>query len=105
MDNLKNHSEIDFAIRIGGEGGEGVISAGELFAQVAARTAYQVFTYITYPAEIKGGFSMIQIRIRDGDIYSMGSLVDYLIAFNQQAYDQTIKDLKEGVRAIVLPTK
>jgi 2-oxoglutarate ferredoxin oxidoreductase subunit alpha len=96
MDNLKNHSEVDFAIRIGGEGGEGVISAGELFAQVAARTAYHVFTYITYPAEIKGGFSMIQIRIRDGDIYSMGSLVDYLIAFNQQAYDQTIKDLKEG---------
>ena len=87
MDNSKYHSEVDFAIRIGGEGGEGVISAGELFAQVAARTAYHVFTYITYPAEIKGGFSMIQIRIRDGKIYSMGSAVDYLIAFNQQAYD------------------
>ena len=96
MDNTNNHSEIDFAIRIGGEGGEGVISAGELFAQVAARTAYHVFTYITYPAEIKGGFSMIQIRIRDGKIYSMGSLVDYLITFNQQAYDQTIKQLKVG---------
>jgi len=103
MDNLKNHSEIDFAIRIGGEGGEGVISAGELFAQVAARTAYHVFTYITYPAEIKGGFSMIQIRIRDGKIYSMGSLVDYLIAFNQQAYDQTKKDLKEGGTLIYDP--
>lgn len=103
MDNLKDHSEIDFAIRIGGEGGEGVISAGELFAQVAARTAYHVFTYITYPAEIKGGFSMIQIRIRDGKIYSMGSLVDYLIAFNQQAYDQTIKDLKPGGTLIYDP--
>ena len=103
MDSTNNHSEIDFAIRIGGEGGEGVISAGELFAQVAARTAYHVFTYITYPAEIKGGFSMIQIRIRDGKIYSMGSLVDYLITFNQQAYDQTIKQLKEGGTLIYDP--
>ena len=103
MDNSKYHSDVDFAIRIGGEGGEGVISAGELFAQVAARTAYHVFTYITYPAEIKGGFSMIQIRIRDGKIYSMGSSVDYLIAFNQQAYDRTIKDLKPGGTLIYDP--
>ena len=103
MDNNNYHSEVDFAIRIGGEGGEGVISAGELFAQVAARTAYHVFTYITYPAEIKGGFSMIQIRIRDGKIYSMGSSVDYLITFNQQAYDRTINDLKNGGTLIYDP--
>jgi 2-oxoglutarate ferredoxin oxidoreductase subunit alpha len=103
MNNNKNHSEVDFAIRIGGEGGEGVISAGELFAQVAARTAYHVFTYITYPAEIKGGFSMIQIRIKHGKIYSMGSSVDYLIAFNQQAYDRTISDLKVGGTLIYDP--
>ncbi|MBT8379004.1 MAG: 2-oxoacid:acceptor oxidoreductase subunit alpha [Ignavibacteria bacterium] len=103
MEGNQNHSETDFAIRIGGEGGEGVISAGELFAQVAARTAYQVFTYITYPAEIKGGFSMIQIRIKHEKIYSMGSTVDYLIAFNQQAYDVTIKDLKPGGTLIYDP--
>ena len=87
VNNLKENSDVDFAIRIAGEGGEGVISCGELFAQAAARTAYHVFTYITYPAEIKGGFSMIQIRIRSGRIYSIGSSVDYLIVFNQQAYD------------------
>jgi 2-oxoglutarate ferredoxin oxidoreductase subunit alpha len=96
MNNAQNNSDIDFAIRIAGEGGEGVISAGELFAQAAARTIYHVFTYITYPAEIKGGFSMIQIRIRNGTIHSMGSSVDYLIVFNQEAYDRTINDLKEG---------
>jgi 2-oxoglutarate ferredoxin oxidoreductase subunit alpha len=96
VNNLNENSEADFAIRIAGEGGEGVISCGELFAQAAARTAYHVFTYITYPAEIKGGFSMIQIRIRSGRIYSIGSSVDYLIVFNQQAYDTTISDLKEG---------
>jgi len=103
MKNSHSNCDVDFAIRIGGEGGEGVISAGELFAQVAARTAYHVFTYITYPAEIKGGFSMIQIRIKDGKIYSMGSLVDYLITFNQQAYNRTIKELKPGGTLIYDP--
>ena len=103
MNNLNKNSDVDFTIRIAGEGGEGVISCGELFAQASARTAYHVFTYITYPAEIKGGFSMIQIRIRSGSIYSTGSLVDYLIVFNQQAYDTTINDLKEGGMLIYDP--
>ena len=103
MNNTNDNSNIDFAIRIAGEGGEGVISAGELFAQAAARTVYHVFTYITYPAEIKGGFSMIQIRIRNGTIHSMGSSVDYLIVFNQEAYDTTINDLKEGGMLIYDP--
>jgi 2-oxoglutarate ferredoxin oxidoreductase subunit alpha len=85
MDKRPFRSDIDFVVRIGGEAGEGVISCGELFAQAAARTEYHVFTYITYPAEIRGGFSMVQVRIRDWTIYSMGNEIDYLVAFNQEA--------------------
>lgn len=96
-------SEVDFTVRIGGEGGEGAISCGELFAQAVARTDYHVFTYISYPAEIRGGFSMIQIRTRDWTIYSMGSQVDYLVVFNQQAYDSTIDDIKKGGTVVYDP--
>jgi len=96
-------SKLDFIVRIGGEGGDGVISCGELFAQAAARTEYHVFTYITYPAEIRGGFSMIQIRVRDWAIYSMGSEVDYLVVFNQEAHDRTIDKLKKGGTLIYDP--
>ncbi|MBT4286201.1 MAG: 2-oxoacid:acceptor oxidoreductase subunit alpha [Deltaproteobacteria bacterium] len=96
MNDINYRSKLDFIIRVGGEGGDGVISCGELFASAAARTENHVFTYITYPAEIRGGFSMIQIRVRDWTIYSMGSKVDYLIVFNQEAYDHTIHDLKPG---------
>ncbi len=95
--------DVDFIVRIGGEGGEGVLSCGELFARAVARTEYNVFTYISYPAEIRGGFSMIQIRIRDSKIYSMGSLVNYLVAFNQQAYDRMIDDLKKDGMLIYDP--
>jgi 2-oxoglutarate ferredoxin oxidoreductase subunit alpha len=89
-------SEVDFIVRIAGEGGEGVISCGELFARAAARTEYHVFTFITYPAEVRGGFAMVQIRVRDWTIYSLGSKLDCLIVFNQMALENSLKDLKSG---------
>ncbi len=92
----KNKPKVDFIIRIAGEGGEGVISCGELFAKTIARTSYHVFTFITYPSEMRGGYSMIQIRFRDMTIYSMGSFVDCLVVFNQEAYDKSIDVLKEN---------
>ena len=96
MDKKPFHSDLDCVVRIGGEAGEGVISCGEIFAQAAARTKYHVFTYITYPAEIRGGFSMVQIRIRDWTIYSMGNEIDYLVCFNQEAYDRAASSLRKG---------
>jgi 2-oxoglutarate/2-oxoacid ferredoxin oxidoreductase subunit alpha len=96
MDKKPFHSEIDFVLRIGGEAGEGVISCGELFAQAAARTEFHVFTYISYPAEIRGGFSMVQVRIRDWTIYSMGNEIDDLVCFNQEAYDRAAPSLRKG---------
>ncbi len=95
MGKQKKKSKVDFIIRIAGEGGEGVISCGELFAKTVARTNYHVFTFITYPSEMRGGYSMIQIRFRDITIYSMGSFVDCLVVFNQEAYDKSIDVLKE----------
>jgi len=90
------HSEVDFILRIAGEGGEGVISCGELFARAAARTEYHVFTFITYPAEIRGGFAMVQVRVRDWTIYSLGSKVDCLVVLNQPALERSVRDLKAG---------
>jgi 2-oxoglutarate ferredoxin oxidoreductase subunit alpha len=99
----KFHSEVDLIVRIAGEGGEGVISCGELFAAAAARTEYHVFTFASYPAEIRGGFAMAQIRVRDWTIYSLGSKVDCLVVFNQQAYEYTKRDLREGGKLIYDP--
>ena len=103
MDKKPFHSEIDFVVRIGGEAGEGIISCGELFAQAAARTEFHVFTYISYPAEIRGGFSMVQVRIRDWTIYSMGNEIDYLVCFNQEAYDRAAPSLRKGGQLIYDP--
>ena len=85
----------DIIIRIGGEGGEGVISAGDMFTIGAARTGFHVFTFRTYPAEIKGGHAWYQIRVSDKPVRSIGDGIDVLIAFDGEAYERHIGEVHE----------
>ena len=88
----------DLVIRIAGESGEGVISTGELITLAAARAGYYIFTYRTYPAEIKGGHAVYQLRLSDRPLYSHGDNLDILLAFNQESYDRHHEELRpEGV--------
>ncbi len=74
-------------IRLAGESGEGVISSGDILTQAAARGGYWTQTFRTYPAEIKGGPCMYQVRMGEDQIYSHGKWVDLLVCFNQEAWD------------------
>ena len=85
----------DSILRIGGEGGEGGGATGEVITQASARAALNVFTFRTYPAEIKGGLAMFQLRLGSRDILSKGNAVDVLLAFDQEAYDTYYKDLRD----------
>src|SRR3990172_9475081 len=80
----------DIIIRIGGEGGEGVISTGDMFTTGAARTGFRVFTFRTYPSEIKGGHAWYQIRVSDRPVLSIGDGIDVLIAFDAEAYERHV---------------
>ncbi|MBI3317957.1 MAG: 2-oxoacid:acceptor oxidoreductase subunit alpha [Candidatus Omnitrophica bacterium] len=87
----------DYVFRFGGEGGEGVISTGDLFTTACARSGLEIYTFRSYPAEIKGGHAMIQVRVADRNVLlSRGDEVDVLIAFNKEAYDRHVKELKPG---------
>lgn len=77
----------DIVVRVAGEGGEGVISVAAILAKSAAEAAWRVFTFRSYPAEIKGGLAMMQVRIATREIHSIGMEADVLMAFNQEAVD------------------
>ncbi len=76
----------EIIIRLAGEGGEGVISTGDIFTLGSARAGYNIFTFRTYPAEIKGGHAWYHIRVGGGPVRSMGDGIDVLVAFNAEAY-------------------
>lgn len=81
-------------IRIGGESGEGVISTGELLTLAAARAGFWVHTFRTYPAEIKGGHAVYQLRLSNHPLYSHGDDLDALLAFNQEGYDKHHQEMR-----------
>ncbi len=84
----------DYVFRIGGEGGEGVISTGELLTLTLARAGFEIYTFRTYPAEIKGGHANYQVRASDTLLLSQGAAVDVCVAFNEEAYQKHIKDVR-----------
>ena len=86
----------DLIIRIGGEGGEGIISSGDMIAQAAARSGLEVLTFKTFPAEIRGGYAMYQIRFSKSRILSEGSGFNVLCCFNKESLDVNRKYLQEG---------
>ena len=87
---------MDYVFRIGGEGGEGVISTGEMLTLTLARCGFEIYTFRTYPAEIKGGHANYQVRASGELLLSQGAAVDVLVAFNEEAYQKHIKDVRSG---------
>jgi 2-oxoglutarate ferredoxin oxidoreductase subunit alpha len=78
----------EFVVRVGGDTLEGgIIRTGEFLAHALARCGLEVFTFRTYPAEIKGGQAMIQVRTSERPIYSHGDEVDILICFDEEAWE------------------
>jgi 2-oxoglutarate ferredoxin oxidoreductase subunit alpha len=86
----------DLVIRIAGEAGEGVLITGQMVTQATARAGYYVLTDSVPPAEIKGGYSFFQIRLGEQRLRSRGDSVDVLLAFNQEAFENSIDHLRTG---------
>ena len=88
--------KVDLVVRIGGESGEGIISAGEILTMACARAGFNVFTFRSYPAEVRGGHSMFQMRAANFPIFSAWDEVHILVALNQEAYDRHYRQLQKG---------
>lgn len=78
----------DLVIRIAGEAGENIQSAGQLLTLAAARAGFHVLTLFSPPSEIKGGPSFFQVRLSNRPLHSQGDQIDILLAYNQEAYQR-----------------
>jgi 2-oxoglutarate ferredoxin oxidoreductase subunit alpha len=88
----------DLVIRVGGESGEGIVTLGEVLARIAARAGFEIYTFRTYPAEIRGGHVQYQMRVSRQRLTSQGDALDVLVALNQEAYDRHHNELQpDGV--------
>ena len=80
-------------IRIGGEGGEGTITLGDIFTRIAARSGLEVYSFRTYPAEIQGGQVQYQVRLGLDRVLSQGDEANVLVALNESAWHEGSVDM------------
>ena len=86
----------NLVLRIGGESGEGVITVAESVCRIAARMGLYLSAYRTFPAEIKGGACMMQLRVSEKPIHHPGDRADILVALNEEAVRNNFDGLREG---------
>jgi 2-oxoglutarate/2-oxoacid ferredoxin oxidoreductase subunit alpha len=86
----------DFVVRFAGEGGQGVVTSAEGLAQASTQVGYHALTYATFPSQIMGGPTWTQARISDAPLMSPGDDVDVLVAFNKEAYDTHVPEVRDG---------
>jgi 2-oxoglutarate ferredoxin oxidoreductase subunit alpha len=88
-------STTDVVIRLVGESGEGTVSLGDLAVQMFALMGLDIYTFQTFPAEIKGGTVMYQIRAKSGTVLSQGDSVDVMVALNDEGFGLFGQGLRE----------
>ncbi len=86
----------DFVVRFAGEGGQGVVTSAEGFAQANAQVGYHVQTFSTFPSQIRGGPTWTQTRISTEPVLSSGDELDVLVAFNEYAYATHRDEVGDG---------
>ena len=76
----------NLTIRIVGESGEGIISTGEILSHILKDLGQQLMTFRTYPAEIKGGQCLFQLRFDEKPLHTPGEDPEILICFDEKSY-------------------
>ncbi|CAB49428.1 2-oxoacid:ferredoxin oxidoreductase subunit gamma [Pyrococcus abyssi] len=89
-------------IRFAGVGGQGVVLAGVILGEAAAIEGLKVLQTQDYSSASRGGHSIADVIISDGEIYDlMVTNADVLVALHQLGYETAKSKLKpEGLLII-----
>ena len=94
-------------IRFAGDSGDGMQLTGDQFTVTSALAGNDVSTFPDFPAEIRApagtlpGVSGFQVSFSHHDIYTIGDIVDVLVAMNPAALRVNLLDLDKGGILIV----
>lgn len=83
-------------IMFGGQAGDGSLTTGDLIAGVLKRMGLEVYTYKDFPSRIRGGHTNYVIRASEHANYGMADLVDCLVAFDLEAVEAHIDEMRPG---------
>ncbi|HZX68284.1 MAG TPA: 2-oxoacid:acceptor oxidoreductase subunit alpha, partial [Candidatus Elarobacter sp.] len=83
-------------VMFGGQAGDGSLTTGDLIAGVFKRMGLEVYTYKDFPSRIRGGHTNYVIRASEHENYGMADAVDGLVAFDLEAVEAHIDEMRPG---------
>jgi len=89
---ILNNIEVMF----GGQAGDGSLTTGDLIAGVFKRMGLEVYTYKDFPSRIRGGHTNYVIRAGTTPNYGMADYVDCLVAFDLEAVQIHLEEMRPG---------
>ena len=75
-----------YRIKIAGEAGDGIITAGELLMTVAARQGFDTSVVKSFPSNIRGGYTQTLVTIASQPICSPIDECDILLSMSCDAF-------------------
>lgn len=85
-----------YTIKVGGQAGQGIKSAGQILAKIVTRSGYNIYTYTEFPSIIRGGHNITQIIIGEEEVTAPLLKCDLLLALNQETIDRHKEELTDG---------
>lgn len=91
----------DVVIRFCGDSGDGMQLVGTMFSNIMSRLGYQVFTYPSYPADMRApkdslsGVSSFQVHFGT-QVSEPGDEVDVLVCLNPASYKTNYRSVRAG---------
>jgi 2-oxoglutarate ferredoxin oxidoreductase subunit alpha len=92
----------DVTVGIVGSGGDGVVTLGDLIAQVAAQEGLHVVKTEAYGPQIRGGESSCTVRVAAEEVHAQGACVDVLVVFGWADYGRFRGEISVAPDALVL---
>jgi 2-oxoglutarate/2-oxoacid ferredoxin oxidoreductase subunit alpha len=83
-------------VMFGGQAGDGSLTTGDLIAGIFKRMGLEVYTYKDFPSRIRGGHTNYVIRAGERRDYGMADSVDALVAFDLEAVQAHIEEMRPG---------
>ena len=91
---------LDFTIGIGGAAGQGIATPGNILARIFARRGLHLYSYNAHQSIIRGGHSLLMLRIRDEEVHSHGDGMNLLLCLNQDTMNRHVGLLGPGSRVL-----
>ena len=91
---------LDFTIGIGGAAGQGIATPGNILARIFVRRGLHLYSYNAHQSIIRGGHSLLMLRLREQEVHSHGDGMDLLLCLNQDTMDRHVGLLRPGSRVL-----